>query len=83
MDNLDLLFSFTEYEWTLYSINRLNESESQPEYLRQELIKQITFEHQFRIAINKLIDNEIIDNKITIDNEIIDLNDIINFLDTY
>ena len=83
MDNLDLLFSFTEYEWTFYSINRLNQSESQPEYLRQELIRQITLEHQFRTAINKLIDDEIIDNKITIDNEIIDLNDIINFLDTY
>ena len=83
MDNLTLLFSFTEYEWTLYSLNRLNESESQPDYIRQELIRQITLEHQFRTAINKLIDNEIVDNKITIDNEIIDLDEIINFLDTY
>lgn len=83
MDNLTLLFSFTEYEWTLYSLNRLNESESQPDYIRQELIRQITLEHQFRTAINKLIDNEIVDNKITIDNEIINLDEIINFLDTY
>ena len=85
LDNLDLLFSFTDYEWTMYSIHRLNQSEGQSEYLRQEVIKQISLEHQFRTAINKVIaDNEIIDDDvIIIDNEIIDITDIINFLDTY
>jgi len=83
MQHLDVLFSFTEEEWTLYSLHRLNQSEDKPQYLRQELIRQITLEHQFRIAVNQLIDNEIIDNKITIDNEIIDLSDMINFIDNY
>ena len=83
MDNLNLLFSFTEYEWILNSVHRLNQTSGQPDYIRQEVIRQITLEHQFRTAINILIDNEIVDNKITIDNEIIDLNSITNFLDKY
>tara|TARA_A100001015_G_C14562073_1_gene545731 strand:+ start:224 stop:475 length:252 start_codon:yes stop_codon:yes gene_type:complete len=83
MDNLELLFSLTYDEWTLYSIRRLNESESQPDFKRQEVVRQITLEHQFRTAINTLIDNDIVDNFITIDNEIIDLDEIIDFLDTY
>lgn len=83
MDNLNLLFSFTEYEWILNSVHRLNQTSDQPDYIRQEVIRQITLEHQFRTAINILIDNEIVDNKITIDNEIIDLNSITNFLDKY
>ena len=52
-------------------------------HIRQELITQITLEHKFRTDINTLIDYEIVDNKITIDEEIIDLNEIVNFLDTY
>ena len=83
MDDLDLLFSLTDYEWNLYSIYRLNQSQNQPDYIRLELFRLISFENHFRTAIDQLIDKDIVDNKIIIDNEIIDLSDIIHFLDTF
>lgn len=57
MDNLDLLFSLNEYEWTFYSIHRLNYYQYQPEYLRQELIRQIWLEHEFRSIVDEILED--------------------------
>ena len=59
MDNSELLFSLTDHELTMYSIHRLNQTENQPEYLKQELIRQILLEFEFRTAIDEILDNDI------------------------
>lgn len=57
MDHLDLVLSFTDYEWTLYSIHRLNYSQFLPQYITEELLRQISLENEFRSIVNELIDN--------------------------
>ena len=56
MNNLDLLFNITDYEWTLYSIHRLNCIQYLPQYIQNEFIKQIFLEYEFRRTVDELID---------------------------
>lgn len=56
MDNFDLILSLDNYEWTLFSIHRLNYYQSEPLLDINELIKEIKLEHEFRTIVDKIID---------------------------
>lgn len=55
MNDMDLLFTFTDYEWTLYSIYRLISIQNYPQYIKNEFIKQIFLEYEFRGTVDDII----------------------------
>lgn len=55
MDHTNLLFYFTDNAWNVYSVHRLKCVQDKPQYIKDEVIRQIFLEYEFRNIVDEII----------------------------